>query len=512
MGKLTKILSVVCSASLIFSVPSVSLANLEKRMENVHKNIAKYGEKLDKQIDEIKKDVELKKEKLNLVEKEIDNLKKEIDNLLKQSEKEKVNEDIVLKINSKKSDLAKEKDHCNECRDVLDSLTAVLLSDEQNQKDQELILSKSVAQENFYKSSKQVQELEKELENLEISKYECKDLKIELEKLTEKKLQSEQERNKLKEEIEQCNKTHDKIFTERAGLEERANREINLLKRMDAHNKKLYKVWTIMSSGNQNENNVLDGQKIEKTCGIFAATNIINHFECSFKRDGMPIRGFNDVIKFYLSHGGKKENLNKVLSYEELKEFLQANIVTRFPTCVIFDVDENEMNTMKFIDVIRDRNMKVEVRKKINKISTYYLGYEERTSNISDLNEEMQKQMKNVKDFLVAHFKANRLSKYNVAPVLNLNNGHWQTFATYDEMDKRILLVDSSLDNPEWVDLDVIAKNIVSVQEDKLNWGLLFAGSQGFNSDSDYFGVDLENPLTDDKKERVINKLCNNLI
>lgn len=502
----------MCSASLIFSVPSVSLANLEEKVANVHRNIDNERKNLSKKLEDIEKDVVLKKEKLDFTEKEIDNLQKEIDNLLKQSEKEKINEDVVLKINSKKSDLAKEKDRCSECRDILDGLTAMLLSDEQNQKDEALMLSKSVAQENFDKSSKQVQELEKELENLEISKYECKDLNVELEKLIEKKIQCEQECNKLKEEIEQCNNTHDKIFTERAGLEERANREINLLKRMDAHNKQLYKVWTTMSSGNQNENNVLDGQKIEKTCGIFAATNIINHFECSSKCDGMPIRGFNDVIKFYLSHGGKKENLNKVLSYEELKEFLQANIVTMFPTCVIFDVDEKEMKAMKFIDVIRDRNMKVEVRKKINKISTYYLGYEERISNISDLKEEVQKQMKNVKDFLVAHFKANQLSKYNVAPVLSLNNGHWQTFVTYDEMDKRILLVDSSFDNPKWVDLDVIAKSIVSVQEDKLHWSLLFAGAQGFNSDSDYFGVDLENPLTDEKKERVINKLCNNLI
>ena len=517
----------MCSAALIFSVPSVTLANLEQKVAQLKGNAAIRIKKIDETIEKLEKTKTLRKTKLSSVEEKIGNLQKEIDDLLKQFEKEKVNEDIVSKINSIKSDLAKEKDNCNECRETLDSLTAALLSNEQGEGDEELLLSKSIAQENFDKSSKKVQELEDELKKLEILKYDCKDkdLKIKLEKLNEEKSKHEKKRNELKEGIERCEKKCNKWVNERKQVDEMLAGAIAYAEYLDQRNKEDFKVWNKILSGDQNENNVLDGQKIEKSCGIFAATNVINHYvSCYDACDGVTlIQGFNDVIKSYLSHGGKKENLNKVLGYEELKEYLSKFKFRRDVQCV--DVEESKEEPKKnedipvtdeeicrqidmlrledrFVDcgdVLRRGGKFVEcgIISRTLPISTYNVVYEERMCNIPKLEEEIQKQKENIKDILVAHFQEKR------SPVLNLNNGHWQTFAAYDRIDNRILLVDSSPARVEWVDLDVVLKNAISVHEDKLHWGFVFF-ILDISGGDDYFGIDLGNPFTEEQKARVI--------
>ncbi len=555
MGKLTKVLSLVCSAALIFSVPSVSLANLEQEIALLKGNAAKRIEKIDETIGKLEKTKTSRKAKLISVEGKIGNLQKEIDDLLKQFEKEKVNEDIVSRINSIKSDLAKEKDNCNGCREMLDSLTAALLSNEQGEEDEELLLSKSVAQENFDKSSKKVQELEDELKRLETLKYDCKDkdLKIKLEKLNEEKSQHEKRRNELKEGIERCERKCNNLVNDRKQVDEMLEDAIDVAKHLDQENKAVFKMWNNILSGDQNENNVLDGQKIEKTCGIFAATNAINHYVSSYYAcDGVTlIQGFNNVIQSYLSHGGKKENLNKVLGYEELKEYLnkfkfrrdveyilckersKRNIafkkeepkeelkeelkeepkknedipVTDEEVCRQIDMKRFEDRHVDGDDLLR-RGGKIRERRIISRnlpISTYNVVYEERLCNIPDLKKEIQKQEENIKDILISHFTELPDSRLP-SPVLNLNNGHWQTFVAYDRMDDRILLVDSSPARVEWVDLDAVLKNAISVHEDKLHWDFVFL-TLDISGENDYFGIDLGNPFTEEQKARVIRNV-----
>ena len=161
----------MCSAALIFSVPYTSLATtftFEEKVSRLQKSADEKRAQMDEKINKLERKITLKKSKLEPIYEEIGNLQKEIDNLLKQSENEKVDENIVLKINSIKNDLAKEKDNFNGCREVLDSLTAMLLSNEQGEDDAGLLLSKSIAQENFDKSSKKIQELEDELTKYEV--------------------------------------------------------------------------------------------------------------------------------------------------------------------------------------------------------------------------------------------------------------------------------------------------------------------------------------------------------
>ena len=522
MGKLARVISVVCSLGLIFSVPSVSSATLEDHIARVQKLFDKNTAPLYKRIEEIEKDIESKTLSLSSIDKEIGNLQDEIDDLLKQSEKETVNEDIVSKINSKKNDLEKEKKNCNECKEVLDDLT-VALSTSGN--DEDLLYNKSIAQENFDKSSKRVQELESELEKLEASKFDCKDLKSKLEKLKEEKLQHEKERDKLKEEIKKCEQERIALVRKIGQCKYVREREINEYKLLDSRYKELFEKWKTLSSGDQNENNVLDGQKIEKTCGIFAATNVINYYVSYFGScDGLSItRGFNNVIQTYLSHGGKKENLNKTLGYEELKEYLNN---FKFPGQLQYLTDEE--GTDEEIVKRTDSKTPYESRflrsyenpqgrrsiivPKILPIYTYHLVYEERVCNIPDLKEEKRQQKLNVCDILISHFNTKRVTEGKLlygrsgGPVLNLNRGHWQTFVAFNWLEGKMLLVDSSPARVEWVAMKDVLRNAVSVNEGRLHWNLVFFPST-YPCEDDYFGTDFGRPFTAAEKEKILERV-----
>lgn len=508
----------MCSAALIFSVPYTSLATtftFEEKVSRLQKSANEKRAQMDEKINKLERKITLKKSKLEPIYEEIGNLQKEIDSLLKQSENEKVDENIVLKINSIKNDLAKEKDNFNGCREVLDSLTAMLLSNEQGEDDAGLLLSKSIAQENFDKSSKKIQELEDELTKLEVSKYDCNDLKVKLEKLTEKKLQHEKKCREIKEKIEQCEKKYNNLVVGRKDFEDYYKRVMyDYIIRLNQASKQAFVRWSHILSGDQNENNVLDGQKIENACCIFAAANLINYYVCSYDAcDGVGlIQGFNNVIHSYLSHGGKKENLNKVLGYEELKEYLNK-FKFRKKNQEKPKVNEDiSIKDEKFIEkpVVSPESKTETIEnepniEKISPINTYNLVYEERVCNIPNLEEEIKKQEENITNILVKHFKSRPFSILS-SPVLRLHDGHWQTFVAYDPITNRILLVDSSPAKVEWVDFDDVVKNSISVHEDKLHWGFVFSGLAESCGD-DYFGIDLGNPFTEEQKARVIKNV-----
>lgn len=458
MSKLKKFLAAICAVSLILSVPSVSLAGYDEMMEELNKKAATGRADIEKRYTEQERFFEIKKNDLRIVEGEIENWQKQIDDLIKQHEKHKTDEEYASEIDVMKETLLDEKENLETCREVLDGLTVFLTSD-QNEKDDGLIQSRDIAQKNYDDAFKRVDELEKQFAELNISQGKAKNFESNLKKLNEEKLKSENERDMLKKDVEKCKLRHDELLAEKLNFEEEINHAKFMINYCNDQNKKNFEKWNIILAGDQGKDNVLDGQNIGQTCGVFASTNAINYFNC-IKDNKQPIQGFGNVINHFLSHGGKKEVLNNVLSAEELIEYL-----------------------------------------KNNNINTYALAYEESVDNTSKSEIEFNKQINNVEEFLLAHFQSK-----NPSPVLNLNNGHWQAFVAYDAINNKLLLVDSAPAKVEWVDLLVAAKNSVSILGNRLNWQWLFL-ARDKQSDSDFFGADLDRSLTNEMKQQIINKL-----
>lgn len=459
MNILKKAITVICSITLLGSVPCVGWAGFNDAVEKVQKKANESRDELRQRITESEKNINLKKEDLEKADKKIKEVENKIECLIKKHEAAKTDEEFDLAFDSLNNELKKEQESLNNSRESLDNITAVLLSDDNALNKDDLIASKDIAQKNYDDILKKVDDLEKQLKELKIEQDDFKNFEIDLKALNEEKQKCESEIAIIKKDLEECQKKHDELIAESLSFEENVKNEIYWLEHLDAQNKNNLDDWQTICSGDQNKDNILDGQPVGNTCGIFASTNVINYFNC-IKDNGQPIQGFNNVINHYLNNGGKKENLNNVLSFEELNEYLTSN-----------------------------------------KINIYNLAYEERLSNLPSLDVAKQEQIGNIKEFIKAHFKSN-----NNSPILNLNGGHWQTFAAYDEIDDKILLVDSGPHKVEWVDLNSAASNSITVAEDKLHWQWLFF-SKDKKSDSDFFGNDLGNSLTQQKKTYVINKL-----
>lgn len=463
---LKKLIAVVCSVVFVFSLPCVSLASFDDAVAEVNKKAEEERAKIKQKIEELAKNIDLKKEALAKTHKKEEEYKTKIECLVKKHETAKTDEEFKLEVDSLKNQLDKEQKILCDSREILDTLTTILLreddNDEGNNNDDlaaSLVASQSIAQKKYDDILKKVDELESKLKELKVEHYDFKNFENDLKVLDEKIQQCESEIDIVKKDIEEYQKKHDELIAQSLSFEENVKNEIYWLKRLDAQNKKNLGDWKIICSGDQGKDNVLDGNKIENTCGIFAATNVINYFKC-IKNNGQPIQGFGDVINNYLNNGGKKENLNNILSFEELNEYLTSS-----------------------------------------KINIYNLAYEEPLSNLPSLDAIKQEQINNIKEFLKAHFKSN-----NNSPILNLNNGHWQTFAAYDAIDEKLLLVDSDQAKVEWVDLQSAAEHSITIADDKMHWQWLFF-SKDKKSDSDFFGNDLERPLTQQMKEHVIYKL-----
>ncbi len=449
--------------TLVGSVPCVGWASFDDAVAEIQIKANEGRDKLNQRITESEKNISLKKEDLEKTDKKIKEYKSKIEDLIKKHETAKTDEEFVLASDLIKNELKKEQDNLCNSREILDNITAVLLSyDNDNDLDlhnDDLFASKDIAQKNYDDIAKKVDDLEKQLKELKIQQDDSKNFETDLKTLNEEKQKCESEIAIIKKEIEECQKKHDELIAESLSFEENVKNEIYWLEHLDAQNKKNLDDWKTICSGDQNKDNVLDGQPVGNTCGIFSATNVINYFNC-IKNNGQPIQGFNNVINHYLNNGGKKENLNNILGFEELSEYLTSN-----------------------------------------KIDIYNLAYEERLSSLPSVDVAKQDQTNNIKEFIKAHFKSN-----NNSPILNLNNGHWQTFAAYDEIDEKILLVDSDSARVEWIDLNSAASTSVTISEDKMHWQWLFF-SKDKQSDSDFFGNDLGNPLTQEQKTYVINKL-----
>lgn len=453
--------AIFCSMNFVFSVPYIGFASFDDAVAKVNKQAEEGRAKIKQRIVEIETNINLKKENLKNIEAKIKDYETKIEYLVKKHETAKTDEEFSVAVDSVNCDLKKEQDNLNSGREVLDALTVFMLSEDKNENDDndDLVASKNIAQKNYDDILKKVDELERQLKQLKIEQDDSKNFESNLKVLNEEKQQCENEMDIIKKDIEECQKKHDELLAESLSFEENIKNEIYWLEHLDAQNKKNLDNWQIICSGDQNKDNALDGQNIGNTCGIFAATNVINYFNC-IKDNGQPIQGFNNVINHYLNNGGKREHLNNVLSLEELMEYLTKN-----------------------------------------KINIYNLAYEERLSSIPSLDVAKQDQINNIKEFIKAHFKSN-----NNSPILNLNNGHWQTFAAYDEIDDKILLVDSDSAKVEWINLQAAAENSITISDDKLHWQWLFF-AKNKKSDSDFFGNDLDRSLTQQVKVYIINKL-----
>lgn len=451
----------ICAVAVFFSIPYVSLASFNEAVAEINKKAEEARAKLTRKITTIEEDIMLKRDSLKVVENAINDCETKIACLVKKHDMAKTDEEFGLVFNSVESDLTKANGNLNSCREILDNLTVFMLSNDQNENDADLNLSASIARQNYDDASKRVDELERQLKELKLEQDDSKNFESNLNALKEEKIKCENELVVIKEEIDECQKKYDELIAESLGFEENVKNDIYMLERIDAKNKKSLEDWSKFLSGDQCKDNVLDGKLVGNTCGIFAATNVINYFNC-VQGNGQPIQGFGSVINHYLNSGGKREFLNMVLSVEELIGYLRNN-----------------------------------------HINIYNLAYEDRLCNMPSLDVEKNEQVNNIKEFLKAHFKSN-----NNAPVLNLNNSHWQTFVAYDEIDNKILLVDSAPAKVEWVDLDVAAKNSVTVSGEKLHWQWLFF-AKNKQCDSDFFGNDLGRPLTSQVKWNIVDKLAN---
>lgn len=466
MSILKKLIVVVCSVVLVFSLPCVSLANFDDAVAEVNKKAEEGRVKIKQKIEESAKNINLKKENLAKIYTKEEEYKTKIDFLIKKYETAKTDEEFKLEVDSLKNELDKEQKSLGDIREILDTLTAILLREDDNDKDHNnddlfasLVASQSIAQKKYDDILKKVDELERQLKELKVEQHDFKNFENDLKVLDEHIKQCESEIDIVKKDIEEYQKQHDELIAQSLSFEENVKNEIYRLERLDVQNKKNLDDWKIICSGDQCKDNVLDGNQIKNTCGIFAATNVINYFKC-IKDNGQPVQGFGNVINKYLNNGGKKENLNNTLSFEELNEYLMSS-----------------------------------------KINTYNLSYEEPLCNLPSVDVAKQEQTNNIKEFLKAHFKSN-----DASPILNLNNGHWQTFAAYDYIDDRLLLVDSDQAKVEWIDLQSAVEHSITISNDKMHWQWLFF-SKDKRSDSDFFGNDLERPLTQEMKEYVIHKL-----
>lgn len=452
-------MTIVCSMTLVASVPYASWASFDDAVANVHKQANEGRDKIRQRIAESEKNINLKKENLEKADKKIKDCENKIESLIKKHESAKTDEEFVLAANSLSDELTKEQYNLCSSREILDNITAVLLScDNDNNLElrDDLLESKDAAQKNYDDISKKVNDLEKQLKELKIQQDDSKNFEADLKALSEEKQKCESEIAIIKKEIEECQNKHDELIAESLSFEDNVNNEICWLEHLDAQNKKNLDDWNRICAGDQREGNELNGHKIINTCGIFAATNVINYFNF-IENNGKPIQGFKDVITYYLNNGGDPNCLNRFLSFNEFDKYLTSN-----------------------------------------KINAYDLVYEDKLGSMLP-ETARREQADNIKEFIKAHFRSN-----NKSPILNVSCGHWRTFAAYDEIDDKILVVDSLPAKVQWMDLDSVARGSVAIFKDEVKWEWVF-----FSKDKPGEGYCFGKyyALTPERKSSVIKKL-----
>lgn len=452
-------MTVVCSMTLVASVPCASWASFDDAVANVKKKASEYRDKIGQRIAELEKNINLKKENLEKADKKIKDYDNKIESLIQKHESAKTDGEFVLAAHSLSNELTKEKNNLRSSREFLDDITVALLScDNDNNLElrNDLLASKDDAQKNYDDISKKVDDLEKQLKELKIQQEDSKNFKANLNALSEERQKCEDEIETIKKEIVECQNERDELIAKRLSFEEKVKNEIRWLENLDAQNKKNFDDWNKICAGNQYKDNELNGQEIRNTCGIFAATNVINYFNF-IENNGKPIQGFHNVITHYLNNGGEKSFLNRLLSFNEFDKCLTSN-----------------------------------------KINAYDLAYAEELGSMSP-ETARREQADNIKEFIKAHFRSN-----NKSPILSVSCGHWQTFAAYDEIDDKILVVDSAPAKVKWMDLDSVALASVTTDNDTVQWEWVF-----FSKDKPGEGYCFGKyyALTPERKSSVIKKL-----
>ena len=220
-------MTVVCSMTLVASVPCASWASFEDAVANVRKQASEYRDKIGQRIAELEKNINLKKENLEKADKKIKDCDNKIESLIQKHEFAKTDGEFVLAAHSLSNELTKEKNNLRSSREFLDDITVALLScDNDNNLElrNDLLASKDDAQKNYDDISKKVNDLEKQLEELKIQQEDSKNFKANLKALSEERQKCEDEIETIKKEIVECQNERDELIAKRLSFEEKVKK------------------------------------------------------------------------------------------------------------------------------------------------------------------------------------------------------------------------------------------------------------------------------------------------
>ena len=429
MFKFKSFLSLLCAASAIVGGSSPVFAN-----EGMQK------------ITEINNQINDVQSKIDMAQREISNT----NSMLKQN-KQEINAILqnnnVTELAKCEEDLFKKTEQLNSLREELDKKTVELFSFEGSEQSNDLKLQKDDLELRYNAMLEQINELNSELEKRRGEKNQTESQESKLKKLFEEQAKYDDCIKKNDDIIKKLQIQIDKLKSDKLSFE---NKIKNYSKNLSDWNKYL--------SGNQFEDNMLDGERSANACWLFSATNVINHFNCIIENKE-PIKGFQNVVNSYFQKCGKRA-------------------------------------------LIGDAEYIIEYLEKSN-ISTYNLSFENQVKNPDNISAEKKEQICNIKEFIVEYFTKSK----NPAPILNLNLEHWLTFAAYNNLEDTLLVVDSATGTVQWKSADSIINSAVNVYQNRIIWQLLFS-SKNNRSDSVYFSEDWGMPLTREAKKDVLNTIC----
>ena len=330
-------------------------------------------------------------------------------------------------------------------RNSLDQVTAKIVAIDGAVPD-ELKLQKKDMESKYNKTLEQVEQINSEIKNLILNESEKNSQETKLKNLLE-------DQSKYNDYLKKSNDIIKNLQSEINNLTSNKLKIENKIK----NNSKIFSDWNKYLSGNQFVDNMLNGEREANACWLFCATNVINHFNCIVGNKA-PIQGFQNVVKSYFEKCGNKMLVGDV---EYIIEYLKK-----------FD------------------------------ISTYNLSFENDIKNLNDWTAEKKEQINNIKEFIVKYFTTSQ----NPAPILNLNSKHWLTLTAYDDIENKLLVVDSATGTVEWKPLDLIIDSAINFHENKIIWQLLFS-FKNKQSDSDYFSEAWDMPLTQAAKNSILKKI-----
>lgn len=403
-------------------------------------------------IDEIDKQITDIQNKIDVAQKEVTNtnlmLKKneqEISAIL-QNENDPQSSTNMTELAECEKNLLEKEGQLNSLRDDLDKTTAEIISLE-GAESNELKLKKDDIESQYNAMQAQINELNSKLEKLRLGQNQTSSYETKLKNLLEEQSKYDDCIKKNNDIIKNLQIQIDKLKSDKLKIE---NKIKNYSKNLNDWNKYL--------SGNQFEDNMLDGERFGNACWLFSATNVLNYFSCIIENKA-PIKGFQNVVNLYFQKCGKRELIGDV---EYIIEYLS-----------------------KF------------------RISTYSLSFQNAVKNPSNIPAEKKEQTDNIKEFIVEYFKKSKCP----APILNLNIEHWLTFAAYNEIEDTLLVVDSATGTAEWKSTDSVINSAANVYDNQIIWQLLFSSKNSI-SDSICFSEDWGMPLTNEAKKDILDKIC----